>query len=108
MGYLRDVVYLKRSSVLLWIFKKIEIEILHGIYKRDIGYSSFDFQGYRILMTSRPRPPLHTHKPPSHPIQASPFAMHANEYAPSLLSLGIGPFSGYQRVGVMQAAENFA
>ena len=84
----RYVVYLKSSSVLLWIFNKIKIEILHGIYKRDIGYSSVDSQGYRILMTphththpSPPPPHTHTHDPqppPSpHPIQASPFRMHA-------------------------------
>ena len=41
-----------------------------------------------------PRPrPQHTHTPPrnvttTYPIQASPFLMHAHEYALSLLSLG--------------------
>ena len=69
------------SSVLICIFKKqITVEILHGIYKKDIGYSSVDFQVYRILMT----PPSHIPPPPpppSYPIQASPFLMHVNEYA---------------------------
>ena len=42
-----------------------KVEILQGIHRRDIGCSSVDFQGYRILMTPSPHPPppTHTHTP---------------------------------------------
>ena len=46
-----------------------------------------DFQGYRILMTPSPHPTPQT-PPTPYSIQASPFLMHAHEYALSLLSLG--------------------
>ena len=67
------------TLVQLRIFKKkIKMEILHGIYKKDIEYLSVYFQGYRIGLFTPPPPP----------IQASPFLMHANEYVRSLLPLG--------------------
>ena len=91
---------------------------MHEIYKRDIGYSSFDFQGYRIdNERSHPPPPgpmmtpsIPLPPPRPHHILYKPHLslMHVNEYALFLLPLGTGTVSAYQRAGAMQVAENSA
>ena len=82
------MVYLKPSLVLLWIFKKLQI--LHKIYKRDIGYllTSRD-TGYWWLLY---KPHLFSCR-----------QMNTLSFASGQLDL-----SANQRAAAMQAAENSA
>ena len=100
------------------IKKQIKVEVLHGIHRRDIGCSSVDFQGYRILMTPSPMPPPPPPPPPTHTHTTNATTIisytsltfsHACTWICALFCLlATGPVSAYQCAEVMQAARNSA
>ena len=96
-------VYLKQSLVLSWILKK---ERYCTKYKRDILHVFFCWLPGIQDWWPLPPPPPH---PPTHHIQASPFIMHANEYALSLFCLrATGPASAENSTWLLRPSQRFS